>query len=146
MSATRLPARTPSARALLLAAGLVVAALLAVFAIDQCSYSPATPPPTAVAATPSSGLPAIQVARLPPEAIAMLATIDKGGPYRYAQDGTVFGNNEGLLPERARGYYHEYTVPTPGSPDRGVRRLIVGTLGDVYYTNDHYKSFRQVIR
>lgn len=80
------------------------------------------------------------------EAVIMLSLIDRGGPYRYAQDGTVFGNNEGLLPKHARGYYHEYTVVTPESKDRGTRRLIVGRLGDVYYTSDHYESFRQVIR
>ncbi len=101
--------------------------------------------PTSVG-TPVSGLPTVPVAALPPEARQVLATIDAHGTFRYAQDGTVFGNNEGLLPERPDGYYHEYTVPTPGSPDRGTRRLVVGRDGDVYYTGDHYATFRQVLR
>jgi ribonuclease T1 len=142
------PARV-SARTLLLSAGLVIIALLAALLIDRCSgpSSPSAPrPQVGASSTPTSGLPTIEVSALPPEAVTMLSLIDRGGPYRYAQDGTVFGNNEGLLPKQARGYYHEYTVVTPGSKDRGTRRLIVGRLGDVYYSSDHYESFRQVIR
>jgi ribonuclease T1 len=97
-------------------------------------------------ATPVSGLPTVAVAALPVQARDTLVLIDKGGPYPYDRDGIVFSNNERLLPARARGYYHEYTVPTPGSRDRGARRLIVGGGGDVYYTDDHYASFRQVLR
>lgn len=142
------PARV-SARTLLVSAGVVIIALLAVLGIDRCS-GPASPsaarPQVGASSTPRSGLPTIEVSALPPEAATTLTLIDRGGPFRYAQDGTVFGNNEGLLPKQARGYYHEYTVATPGSKDRGTRRLIVGKLGDVYYTNDHYESFRQVIR
>ena len=58
----------------------------------------------------------------------------------------MFGNIEGLLPARPRGYDHEYTVPTPGSADRGARRLVAGDDGDVYWTDDHYETFRQVRR
>jgi ribonuclease T1 len=74
----------------------------------------------------------------------VLAQIDAGGPFAYHQDGTVFGNREGLLPAEPRGYYHEYTVPTPGSPDRGARRIVAGSRGEAYYTNDHYRSFRRL--
>jgi ribonuclease T1 len=88
----------------------------------------------------------MRAAELPREGIAVLALIDKGGPFRYKQDNTVFSNNEGRLPKQARGYYHEFTVPTPGSPDRGARRLIAGEDGDIYYTSDHYDTFRQVLR
>jgi ribonuclease T1 len=56
----------------------------------------------------------------------------------------VFGNREGLLPDRDRGYYHEYTVETRGSDDRGARRLITGAEAELYYTADHYESFVQV--
>ena len=81
---------------------------------------------------------------LPAEAWQTLGLIERGGPFPYRQDGAVFQNREALLPDKARGYYHEYTVPTPGAGDRGARRIIVGgTPPSVwYYTDDHYKSFR----
>lgn len=139
-----------TARTLLLSASVVIIALLAALVLVRCSTAPVPTSPAeprvGASSTPSSGLPTVKITDLPPEAIEMLATIDRGGPFRYAQDGAVFVNNEGLLPKQPRGYYHEYTVVTPGLRDRGSRRLIVGGLGDVYYTDDHYGSFRQVIR
>ena len=86
----------------------------------------------------------IPVAQLPPEAQQTLSLIHRGGPFPYAKDGTTFGNREGILPKRARGYYHEYTVPTPGSRNRGARRIIAGEGQDYWYTTDHYRSFRRV--
>ncbi|MFJ5262737.1 ribonuclease domain-containing protein [Streptomyces sp. NPDC088387] len=88
----------------------------------------------------------VPVADLPAEARETLRLIDAGGPFPYAKDGAVFGNLEGLLPARDRGYYHEYTVPTPGSRDRGARRIVTGDGGEIYYTDDHYESFRAVLR
>ena len=83
---------------------------------------------------------------LPPEAIDTLALIEAGGPFPYRRDGVTFENRERLLPAKPRGYYREYTVPTPGSRDRGARRIVAG--GDppevLYYTADHYRSFRRV--
>ena len=73
-----------------------------------------------------------------------LALIDAGGPFLYRQDGTVFSNREHLLPAEAHGYYHEYTVPTPGSADRGARRIVMGSQGEAYYTDDHYRSFWRI--
>ena len=73
-----------------------------------------------------------------------LALIDAGGPFPYRQDGTVFSNREGLLPAEPHGYYHEYTVPTPSSPDRGARRLVTGAESEAYYTDDHYRSFWRI--
>ncbi|OSC43828.1 ribonuclease N, partial [Streptomyces sp. 4F] len=64
----------------------------------------------------------------------------------YAKDGSVFGNYEKLLPERKRGHYREYTVKTPGSRDRGARRLVTGREDEIYWTEDHYASFRAVLR
>jgi ribonuclease T1 len=84
-------------------------------------------------------------AELPPEALDTLSLIAAGGPYPYDQDDGTFGNREGLLPDRPTGSYREYTVETPGSPDRGARRLVVGEGRDVYYTDDHYESFRFVV-
>ena len=89
---------------------------------------------------------------LPVEARQTLDLIRKGGPFPFKQDGVVFGNREKLLPQKARGYYREYTVKTPGSRDRGARRIIAGsgTSGDVktsneyWYTDDHYNSFRRI--
>ena len=81
---------------------------------------------------------------LPAEAREILELIERGGPFPFRQDGSVFQNRERLLPIEAGGYYHEYTVPTPGARDRGARRIIAGgTPPSVwYYTDDHYKSFR----
>lgn len=86
----------------------------------------------------------IQYAALPPEARSTINRILAGGPLLYPQDGTVFGNREGLLPPRPRGYYHEYTVPTPGASDRGARRIVAGKGREMYYTADHYRSFQRI--
>lgn len=83
---------------------------------------------------------------LPREARATLALIDDGGPFPYRQDGVVFGNREGQLPRQPGGYYHEYTVPTPGADDRGARRLVTGRDGEVWYSPDHYRTFLRVRR
>jgi ribonuclease T1 len=82
---------------------------------------------------------------LPPEARTTLDAIARGGPFEHRQDGVVFGNYEHLLPEQPRGYYHEYTVETPGADTRGTRRIITGGTPPAvwYYTDDHYRSFRR---
>ena len=81
---------------------------------------------------------------LPSEARATLDRIASGGPFTHRQDGVVFGNYENLLPQEPRGYYHEYTVDTPGADTRGARRIITGGTPPqiYYYTDDHYRSFR----
>jgi len=90
----------------------------------------------------------IAAAQLPKEARDVLARVRSGGPFRYDRDGVVFGNREKLLPAHARGYYHEYTVPTPGATNRGARRIVCGgakTAPDAcYYTADHYQSFARI--
>lgn len=79
---------------------------------------------------------------LPSQAYDTLDLIDEGGPFPYPQDGQVFENREGVLPSQPTGYYHEYTVETPGSPDRGARRIVTGEETDEdYYTSDHYATF-----
>ena len=88
----------------------------------------------------------IAVEKLPPEARQSLVLIEKNGPFPYQRDGAVFGNREGLLPRRERGYYREYTVKTPNAQDRGARRIVAGRAGELYYTDDHYRSFRRIIR
>ncbi|WP_410787769.1 ribonuclease domain-containing protein [Kribbella sp. C-35] len=93
---------------------------------------------------PTSGLAYVAVADLPKEGQDTLKLIDQGGPYPYSRDGVVFGNLEKILPKHDRGYYHEYTVKTPGEKDRGARRIVTGNAGERYYTDDHYKSFRRV--
>ena len=89
---------------------------------------------------PAAGPPAF----LPPEAHDTLRLIAQGGPFPHPQDGSVFGNREGHLPPMPRGYYHEYTVETPGMDYRGARRIITGGDRPVvyYYTDDHYNHFR----
>ena len=91
-------------------------------------------------------LPTVAATELPPEVGATLTLIDRGGPYPYDRDGVVFENREGLLPAEPSGYYHEYTVPTPGAEDRGARRIIAGSHGELYWTADHYQSFERIIR
>lgn len=90
----------------------------------------------------------IAVADLPREAQHTLALIKRGGPFPYAKDGAVFGNYEGLLPKRKRGYYREFTVKTPGQRNRGARRIVAGgepaTSGEYYYTDDHYATFKRI--
>jgi len=83
--------------------------------------------------------------QLPPEAQTTLQLVESGGPFPYSQDGTVFHNYERLLPEKPDGYYREYTVVTPGSPDRGARRIVMGAGGERYYTDDHYATFRLIL-
>lgn len=91
------------------------------------------------------GLPVVYVSELPREAQQTLALIERGGPFPYPQDGTIFQNRERILPIKPPGYYREYTVPTPGEDDRGARRLVSGRGGEIFYTADHYSSFVRVI-
>jgi ribonuclease T1 len=90
----------------------------------------------------------VELANLPKEARRTLVLVKQGGPFPFAKDGVVFGNYEGVLPKRKRGYYHEYTVPTPGKRSRGARRIIAGgdpqTSGEYFYTDDHYSTFRRI--
>jgi ribonuclease T1 len=86
----------------------------------------------------------IGVAEMPQEARDTLRTIKQGGPFAYSRDGVVFSNYERILPKHTRGYYHEYTVKTPGAHNRGARRIICGPLPECYYTADHYKTFKRI--
>jgi len=86
----------------------------------------------------------IAVADLPAEARTTLQLIEQGGPFPYQRDGVVFGNYEKRLPLKKRGYYREYTVPTPGLKHRGPRRIVAGSEHERYYTADHYNSFRRI--
>ncbi|MGB8943602.1 MAG: ribonuclease domain-containing protein [Streptomyces sp.] len=92
------------------------------------------------------GMATVRAGRLPAEARQTLRLIDDGGPFPYEKDGSVFGNFEGELPKQRRGYYREYTVRTPGERDRGARRIVTGSGGETYYTDDHYASFKAVLR
>lgn len=136
---------------------IAIVALLAVFAwrsqqapVPSTTQGAATtqpanpleaPPPLTQDATAAATYPDF----LPPEAIDTLRLIARGGPYPYRQDDGVFQNRERLLPPQPRGYYREYTVDTPGSRDRGARRIVTGGRPPVeyYYTDDHYRSFRR---
>ena len=88
----------------------------------------------------------VAVGDLPPEARTTLQLIRQGGPFPYRRDGSVFGNFERRLPAEPRGFYREYTVPTPGAHGRGARRIIAGRNGAYYYTGDHYRSFRRILQ
>ena len=98
-------------------------------------------------ATPAASekLELIAYDRLPPEAHTTLRLIAKGGPFPYSQDGVVFQNRERVLPQRNDGYYQEYTVETPGAATRGARRIVRGSQDELYYTDDHYASFKRIV-
>jgi ribonuclease T1 len=128
--------RAPLSR-IAIAAALIAALCVALFAANT-------------AWTRDDRVPANEIAQrdLPREARETLALLRAGGPYPFRKDGTVFGNRERQLPLQPRGYYTEYTVPTPGSRDRGARRIVAGgdprVSGEYWYTDDHYRSFRRI--
>lgn len=124
------------------------------FALTSVFLAAAISSPLAQARThadrPVDGTPAIiHVAELPPQGRATYELIRRGGPFQSGKDGAVFGNRERLLPAARRGFYREYTVSTPGSRDRGARRIVCG--GPIrqpyacYYSADHYASFRMIV-
>jgi ribonuclease T1 len=123
-------------------ARLLLSFLIALTSLTLASAPAAARPPSAVADDE------IRLAQLPPEARETLAAIRAGGPFAYPKDGTVFGNREGLLPRRPRGHYTEYTVRTPGSRNRGARRIVAAgdptRSGEYYYSADHYQSFQRI--
>jgi ribonuclease T1 len=83
--------------------------------------------------------------KLPSQAYDTLDLIASGGPFPYSQDGVVFQNREGVLPSQSTGYYHEYTVITPGSSTRGAKRIVTGKkTQEDYYTSDHYVTFKLI--
>ena len=86
----------------------------------------------------------VAVSDLPVEARGVLRVIKKGGPFAYERDGAMFRNFERILPEQMRGYYHEYTVKTPGARHRGARRIVCGPLPECYYSADHYQTFKRI--
>src|SRR5919107_4694370 len=86
----------------------------------------------------------IATEELPSEARTTLQLVEKGGPFPYQRDGAVFGNFERRLPLKQRGYYREFTVPTPGRRDRGARRIVAGENGEYYYTENHYRTFCKI--
>jgi len=103
-------------------------------------------------APPAAGeLATVALAALPAEAQATERLIRTGGPFPYPKDGSVFGNRERQLPAQRRGYYREYTVPTPGARNRAAKRIVCGgyqvtTPQACYYTDDHYASFRRIVK
>ena len=123
---------------------IVVIAML-VITLAASLFGCAASKPTASNGTdPESGLKLVAAAELPQEAQHTLKLIDTGGPYPYSRDGVVFGNFEKILPSHGRGYYLEYTVSSPGEKDRCACRIVSGSGGERYYTDDHYKSFRRI--
>ncbi|NNE95669.1 MAG: hypothetical protein HKN24_06540 [Acidimicrobiales bacterium] len=118
---------------------------------DSATSEPTTAPSNSSATTVPgpppqfSDLPPVVVTELPPEAIDTLELIASGGPFPFDRDGLTFQNREGLLPDHPRGHYREYTVITPGASTRGARRVVAGADGELYYTEDHYASFREIV-
>lgn len=126
-------------------AALVVAltATVGTFLVQARAPAPTPLPGSAIASVAYTGLPV--------QGREVMEQIRQGGPFRYEKDGTVFGNRERLLPGQKRGYYREYTVPTPGLSHRGARRIVCGgqqprAPDACYYTEDHYSSFRLIVQ
>ncbi len=142
-----LPARRLLALLVALVAGLVLAACGS--AGGGTTTQPGGPAVDGAAslapAQPTTDLPTMTVSQLPPEGVETLRLIDSDGPFPYSKDGVTFQNREGILPKQKNGFYQEYTVPTPGSSDRGARRIVTGKDGSRFYTDDHYDSFREVV-
>lgn len=121
----------------------VAAALIAGPVAGTASATPTAV--TAAASVSVQSVGSVCYSALPSQAHDTLNLIDQGGPFPYSQDGVVFQNREGVLPQQSSGYYHEYTVITPGAPTRGTRRIITGEKSqEDYYTADHYATFRLV--
>jgi len=130
-------------KAWVVAAALAVASTLGVQARTSADSSEPL-----VTRSPSD---TIALAALPASGRDVMVQIRQGGPFRYEKDGTVFGNRERLLPRHRRGFYREYTVPTPGLSHRGARRIVCGgtqvrTPEACYYTEDHYTSFKRIVQ
>lgn len=126
-----------------LAALAVLAVSIGTIAVQARTPSSSVLPGAAVASVAYTGL--------PPQGQEVMEQIRQGGPFRYEKDGTVFGNRERQLPGQRRGYYREYTVPTPGLSHRGARRIVCGgkqprSPDACYYTEDHYSSFRLIVQ
>jgi ribonuclease T1 len=108
--------------------------------------------PSSAQARPDAGLGAdVALSSLSPEARRTDQLIHSGGPFPFPRDGVVFGNYEKRLERRPRGWYHEYTVPTPGARNRGARRIICGGSQPMepdacFYTEDHYNSFHRIVK
>jgi ribonuclease T1 len=122
---------------------LALTATVGTFLVQARAPAPTPLPSSAVASVAYTGLPV--------QGREVMEQIRQGGPFRYEKDGTVFGNRERLLPGQKRGYYREYTVPTPGLSHRGARRIVCGGQQPrepdaCYYTEDHYSSFRLIVQ
>ncbi|WP_290053959.1 ribonuclease domain-containing protein [Amycolatopsis solani] len=126
----------------------VLFALLATLSMGVTAAEAVTASPAVVAQNSCgdlSGFTHKALSSLPAEATTTYNLIQKGGPFPYPKnDGVVFDNREGILPSCASGYYHEYTVPTPGSSTRGTRRIVTGSGGEYFYTGDHYATFQVI--
>ena len=121
---------------------------IAVFAWSQQRapvHAPTAPATAHSIASAATSPPVRSQDALPPEVAVTLALIQRGGPFPHRQDGVVFENREGELPVRPRGFYHEFTVETPGAHDRGARRIITGSGSEMYWTDDHYQSFERIV-
>ncbi|MET8764374.1 ribonuclease domain-containing protein [Lentzea sp. NPDC004782] len=148
---------SPGRRLTVALVGLIALVVVGWFVKDNVSSSPPagqipigsvslTAPPTFVSVSgvpgAKSGLDVKALSSLPAEAAKTWKLIESNGPFPYPRnDGVTFENREKRLPQQKSGYYKEYTVPTPGSPDRGARRLITGSAREVFYTGDHYSTF-----
>jgi ribonuclease T1 len=143
---TQRQAPTALSRVRQIGLGVLASAVLAVGWMPAAQAFVSRTEPAQTAQTRANGLP---LSQLPLQGQEVYRRIRSGGPFQYSKDGVVFGNREAQLPRKRRGYYHEYTVPTPGSRDRGARRIVCGgefvqSPETCFYTQDHYQSFQKI--
>ncbi|WP_394613046.1 ribonuclease domain-containing protein [Lentzea sp. JNUCC 0626] len=140
---------SPGRRLTVALVGLIALVVIGWFVKDTTSSAPPVESSKPVASSAAQGLPGAAsgldvqaLSKLPVEAAKTWKLIEANGPFPYPRnDGVTFQNREKRLPAKDSGYYKEYTVPTPGSPDRGARRIVTGSSKEVFYTGDHYSSF-----
>ncbi|MET9231350.1 ribonuclease domain-containing protein [Lentzea sp. NPDC003310] len=141
---------SPGRRLTFALVGLIALVVVGWFVKDNTSSAPPdTTKPVVTSAAQgetvpgsNSGLDVQALSKLPAEAAKTWKLIEANGPFPYPRnDGVTFQNREKRLPAKDSGYYKEFTVPTPGSPDRGARRIVTGSQKEVFYTGDHYSSF-----
>jgi guanyl-specific ribonuclease Sa len=93
-------------------------------------------------------------AEIPQSARAVLNQVDEsGGPLSGYKGGSTFANDGRaggqVLPQTTPGgdpiTYQEWDVnPYQKGVNRGAERLVTGSDGSAWYTNDHYSTFVQV--
>jgi guanyl-specific ribonuclease Sa len=111
---------------------------------------PHKPPPSVAKPMTTKPKPTPPANTIPMKVLKVLEIIDdtNRAPDGY-EGGRTFLNLEQLLPKKdAMGRsirYREWDVnPLRPGVNRGAERLVTGSDGSAYYTDDHYRSFKKI--